>query len=529
MAAALRLWGLQFGFPHVLAHPDEVRVVHTGVEFLGGRLDPGFFNYPSLYLYALGVLDAGYCAASVAFGRFSSMQACAASWPAQWEPFFLLARTLSALAGTAAVILVWRLGVRLFGDPAGLAGAALLAVAFLHVRDSHFGVTDVAMTTLLLAALLLLVRAHDAPSTGAFAVAGLVAGFATSTKYSAGVLAAVAVASQIVAWNERRGVAAVDWRLPVVAAAMIAGFLAGTPYALLARERFLADVSGEAAHLAAGHGVALDVGWRHHFLVTLWHGVTWPLLFAGILGMGLMAWRQPRRAALLLAFPLAYYAVAGRGQTVFARYMIPIVPFVCLAAGYAAVAGGRRVGRSQAAVAAWSCVLVALLAAAPLVKSIQLDRLLARTDTRVLASRWILQNLPAGATVHLSGSAWGRPEVAPRGSANPFVLASYDETRDLFRAEGADLKKGPDFIVLQESALVMYSHVPAGLRAWLARYDLRQRFPAASDRESRVYDQQDAFYLPLANFTRVVRPGPNLFIYARRSERTAEAVPSNPQ
>jgi hypothetical protein len=35
-------------------------------------------------------------------------------------------------------------------------------------------------------------------------------------------------------------------------------------------------------------------------------------------------------------------------------------------------------------------------------------------------------------------------------------------------------------------------------------------------RVPHVYDQQDAFCLPLAGFSGVGRPGPNLYVYRRR-------------
>ena len=37
--------------------------------------------------------------------------------------------------------------------------------------------------------------------------------------------------------------------------------------------------------------------------------------------------------------------------------------------------------------------------------------------------------------------------------------------------------------------------------------------PAFSPSGDLVYDQQDAFYVPLAGFDHVVRPGPNFSIY----------------
>jgi 4-amino-4-deoxy-L-arabinose transferase-like glycosyltransferase len=517
VAAVLRLWALTFGFPHVLAHPDEVRVVHTAVEFLSGDLNPGFFNYPTLFMYASGGVDLAYCAAGVVTARFDSIAACAASWPREWEPFFFLARLLSATAGVTTVYLVWRIAGGYLDRTAGLAAAFFLAVAFLHVRDSHFAVTDVSMTALLIGSVFLLLRAHEAGTMRRFAAAGFVGGLAVSTKYNAALLAIPVIVSQALAWFERSRSRRPDWRVPAYAAAMIAGFVLGTPYALIDPVRVWTDASSEATHLAAGHGIFLDVGWRHHLAVTLWHGLTWPLLFASLGGAIWVAVREPARAALLFAFPVVYYIAAGRGNTVFARYMIPVIPFLCIGAGYlvarSAEWAGRRVGQRPARVA----VVVALAIGAPsLIKSIQMDAVLARTDSRVLASRWLLEHIPEHASIYLSGSRYGRPELAPHGMGPAYEIATFDDHLERFRVGARDLPAGPDFIVMQESPLILYSAMPAGVRALLNRYDLRQTFRALDISEPRVFDQQDAFFLPLDGFARVGRPGPNVYVYARR-------------
>ena len=43
-------------------------------------------------------------------------------------------------------------------------------------------------------------------------------------------------------------------------------------------------------------------------------------------------------------------------------------------------------------------------------------------------------------------------------------------------------------------------------------YEVRVYNPAVPN---RVYDMQDAFFLPLSGFDRITRPGPNIRIYAR--------------
>ncbi len=517
IAAVLRVWGINFGLPNVLAHPDESRVAHTAVGFLSGSLHPGFFNYPSLFMYVTGGLDAVYCGSRVAFGSFPSLEACAASWPSAWEPFFLIPRLLSATAGVATVAVLFVLLRRLQDDAAGVAGAMLLAVSFLHVRDSHFGVTDVSMTFLLVAAVALLLRAHDAQTLHGFALAGVVAGLAASTKYNAALLVIPALVSSVAALvaGERRAL----MRLPVFGAAMAAAFVAGTPYAVLDPLQFWTDAAAEATHLGVGHGISLGRGWAYHATTTLRHGVTLPVLAAAVGGLVLIFRARPWHAAILFAFPIAYYVVAGRGQTVFARYMVPMVPFICAAAGILMGAVARRIRRRAAGEGQTVIAAVALALAVgslSLWKTVQFDRVINRTDSRVLAAEWLLQQGRAGESVYLSGSHYGRPDVFVRGKPGPLTIVTFDPEAQVFRDVAGREVPPPQWIVVQESPLLLYSDVPEAVTAMLRDYDLLHSVRAVNMRQPHVYDQQDAWFVPLAGFEGVARPGPNLSIYHHR-------------
>jgi dolichyl-phosphate-mannose-protein mannosyltransferase len=523
-AAALRVWGIGFGLPLTAAHPDESRVSAEAIEIASGTLRPSFFNYPTLFMYALGAADRAYCGARAASGGASSTADCLGRWRVEHEPFFILARLLSAAAGTITVFLVYVLGARLFERMTGLAAAALAGVAFLHVRDSHFGVTDAAMTMMTVLAAVMIVRAHDrAAAAGdgarAFALAGFVAGLAASTKYNALIVAATAAVSIALLWQAESTTggrhARALRRAGACGAALAAGFFAGTPYALVEPARFWRDASGEALHLQVGHAINLGVGWGYHFSVTLRHGLTIPLLAGGLAGAAWMAWTRPQRAALLLAFPLVYYGVAGHGYTVFARYMVPVVPFLALAAGWLAAslarAAGARVSRLPPALA---CVgLVTAFGAASAIKAVQLDRLLSRTDSRVLAADWLMAHAIPPESIYISGSRYGRPDVGRRLPVQPYTIV---ELRDgVFRdGSGAAIDR-PDWIVVQESPLRMYSSVPPEVIAQLADYRLVQTFRAFDPGAPQVYDQQDAFFVPLSGFDGVGRPGPSFGIYRR--------------
>src|SRR5262249_60561078 len=80
----------------------------------------------------------------------------------------------------------------LLDEASALVAAFFVAVAFLHVRDSHFGMLDVPMTCLAVAALLPLSRALEDPTQiRSWITGGVFVGLAASTKYNAGVLVAV--------------------------------------------------------------------------------------------------------------------------------------------------------------------------------------------------------------------------------------------------------------------------------------------------------------------------------------------------
>jgi hypothetical protein len=87
---------------------------------------------------------------------------------ASLEPvLYLIPRLLSVTAGVLTIPVLYGVSKELFSRRVALVAAAFLTVAFLHVRDSHFGVTDVSMTFLALKCVLGRREMQDAwPDTG---------------------------------------------------------------------------------------------------------------------------------------------------------------------------------------------------------------------------------------------------------------------------------------------------------------------------------------------------------------------------
>ena len=219
-----------------------------------------------------------------------------------------------------------------------------------------------------------------------------------------------------------------------------------------------------------------------------------------------------RLAVIIGVFAAAFYGAIGSGQTVFFRYALPLVPLACLPAAVAVTRAGDWLAPRMRLPRITAIVIVTALVAAPsFTNSIQLDVLLARTDSRVLAAQWLAPQLNAESTLYDSGGDYTRLHFGPLA----FHDWHYDETS---RSFGDPEGRTPDWIVIGESPLREYTAAPPSIAALIAqRYELVHEVRGIG-RESAggIYDRQDAFFLPIAGFSDVARPGPDIRIYRRR-------------
>jgi hypothetical protein len=241
----------------------------------------------------------------------------------------------------------------------------------------------------------------------------------------------------------------------------------------------------------------------HHLTFTLRYGLGLPFLLASIAGAVWLAMSDRRRGLLVLSFPVVYYLGMGSGRTVFMRHMLPVIPFAALLAAVFVDRLASRVSRSEwhRASGLAAALLTAVLALDSAVRAVQLDALLATPDTRTLASQLVEARYPRGATVYQNGSIYARAQPWPEGI--------FPQT---------PLDRRPRVVIINSSPLVAYRDEAADFESIL-RGSYRQvaAFPAESHGGpvGHIYDPQDAFYLPVARFGAILRPGPAIAIYER--------------
>src|SRR5512140_3678090 len=235
-ALAIRLLGLDFDQGHFF-HPDE-RAIGDAITHLSFRplqLNPHFFAYGSFPFYVTRAAAAALAAVTQR------------PWFASYDGVIHLGRFLSALWGALTCVLVALLGRRWHGEAAGLLAGFLLAVSVLHVQTAHYAATDVALTLMVLLALASDVRLANRGRARDALLAGAATGLALATKASAAPLfLPLALAAFLSVGASRRpgrgaGLAALG------AAAALAGFALGEPYAFLDFREFWRSISEQGA------------------------------------------------------------------------------------------------------------------------------------------------------------------------------------------------------------------------------------------------------------------------------------------
>ena len=314
----------------------------------GGGLDPHWFDYPSLLLYLLA--------------PFQSFEG---------SPSYLAGRLVVLVLALGAVAASWWLGSRAYGGPAGAVAAALVAVETTEVAYSRMAVTDVPLTLAVAVSLALLVA-------GRIELAGLVAGLATSIKYP-GIFLLVPLA--VAGWREPR-------RLAIGLGLAVAGFCATSPFFLVHFESAVGDAYRVQKLAREGW-----LGFEHDhvapiaFVARLWHGLG-PALIVCVIGL-VVALVQRRRADLILSsFVVVYFLDLCTLGAHFDRYVLPLLPAL-----------GALAGRMRGL-----APVTLLLLVVPLTWSIRDARTLTKTDTRVVAHRWIESHLPHGARLATDSS-----------------------------------------------------------------------------------------------------------------------------
>ena len=501
LALAARVFGIGWGLPaethrDLSYHGGEWRAVSIAMTMAESLdLEPiwkgePYFHWGSHYLYA--ACGAELVARAVGYLDYEGP---ASGWSAEaFARGHVVARLVSALYSAATVLLVYLMGRAWYGRGAGLLAAALCALCPLLAYTARFASVNACTMFWCTATLALQCRAARRGGPGGFLVAGLAVGLAVAAKLSAlpllatGFLAAGLGALRSSPSGLPAGRLA-GW-IGVQMAGALAGFALASPYAFLRWSQFAQQALRELFHHSlVGHGLVFEstgnglvyLVWRN-----LLPGLGWSMWALCLLGLAWAAVELSRAARpglrarldspvlLGAALGLAWIAINAVGLSIantrFLRYLMPLVPILCLFAARLAVrlAEPSRPAPLRMAVR----VAVALVLVHTSVYLVAQLAPFSRPDPRDRAVEWFAENVPAGSGIglvkrpsHLHPPLQGafRAGVLPRYR---FLMLDGDPERLL-----AD---SPDYVVLN----------PMDIQEELRLGRLLERDPDALDEES---------------------------------------------
>ena len=427
VALVLRLLGLRYGLPAVY-NPDEVAIMSRALAFAKGDLNPHNFLYPSFYFYALFAWEGQTALAAVATRAVDSFGAFQREFFFDPTRVFVAGRLLTALLGTATVVATGLLGVRIASRRVGLLAALLLAVAPLHVLNSHYVKHDVPVTLLIVLAYLAYERLWSLPpkggsyrstkgqggsyrsakeeadtvhtqgsgsfrlqAEGPLIAAAAITGIAFSTHYYAIFLAIP------LAWSAARGASSARdavRRIAIAALMSAAVFFLLSPFILVEPATALRDIRANRQIVVdrAVDNLGYIATAASYGRLLLFDTVGLPAALLAIAGLFVSARRDPHRTLWLLAFPVPFLLFIA-GTVPASRYLVPIVPFVTLFAAVALV----ELWRPRFLNVGLLLFLVAFGIAG--VESYRTVRFMRQTDTRTLALDYIRAHIPSETTI----------------------------------------------------------------------------------------------------------------------------------
>jgi hypothetical protein len=481
LAAWLRLQGLDWDEGQHL-HPDErfltmveaaIKSSHSLAEYFDTGLSP------------LNPGNHGYKSFAFKFFVYGTLPLFVVRWLGEWlgkvdyAHIHLVGRVFSALCDLGTVWLTGWLGTRLAGRRVGLFACALVALSVTSIQNAHFFTVDSAAAFFATAALCALVALADTASLRAQLLFGAMFGATLGCRINLALLGVVYPLAWLCAWQTRRAGFA-----RLAGGAIVAGLMAALvfrvvqPYAFAGPGFFdFAFATDFVLNMRVIQ--ALATGATDYPPAVQWVGRT-PILFAGknlllwgigpawgLAAVGGMLWwfvRRPSlRGAIALVWGVVLFGYHSVQFTATGRYFLPIVPVLAV---FAAWPFGVEPRRSSVTLG-W--LVVALTAA----WALAFTSIYRRPMTRVEASRWIYQNVPAGAGIATEHWDDALPldlaDVAPVRYRS-IQLQLYDDDTESKRRELVDQLVSADYIAISSNRL--YRSIPR--TPW--RYPLTRRY-----------------------------------------------------
>lgn len=387
LAAGFRFYNLNWDMG-LYFHPDE-RNIAAAVSniILPSQMDPKFYAYGGflIYLYKL-------TADGLALLLHNS------SLPHDWAWINLIGRSYSAFFSVMVILPLYLLAKKLFDQRTGFITCTIYALTVSSIQTAHFSTTENLLTLLIVLITLLAINLFEKPSYKKTIIIGLVVGIAIATKttgisfFVAPLLALLILLykkkikfSQALLFGSSMGVMA------------FITFCIFSPFTFLNWNKFMESMHYENSVVLGTNRVVYTLQFsntpRYLFqLINLvWQlGVFAVIAIIGVIVTTIQELRQRRSIFVIYySFPLLYFLYVGSWYTKFNRYTVPLLPFFI-------IFGCHLLFIILKKYRVLGSILISGIIGVTLLYAVAFMSVYRNTPTRITASEWIYQHIPAG-------------------------------------------------------------------------------------------------------------------------------------
>lgn len=428
-SALILIWGMVKDLPYIHEVDEAQFWVEPAARIAAtGDLNPHWFGHPgSTVIYPL---------AAIYRLRYDSLALdVLALYPLN---FYLAGRMLSILYAVASIPFIFLCGKKLFNTDSAILGT--LFFIFCPQVIYHFQIirTDSAATFFGWAAIYFIARIYDNPRVIFQVLAGICIGLGISSRYFMVVLLLPLVLAN--GFQLRLHLRPTKSILMAAGCALLVclfTFAISSPYFFLDFQAAIQSLKSEARSTHLGADGLSPVGNLFYYIFTAIPAmITWPQALLSLTGLIFVMLRKKVLPLILFTYCLAFMISISLSHLHWARWIIPLLPFFTLAAGYALQQITSQLlnqPKRYLAGLAFAALAVSLL---PIYNSVLLDIRASKPGTRILATQWIEKNLPTDSYI-IQESYGAILDGLPYKSETKGTLAEF-ATLEEYRTLGAD-------------------------------------------------------------------------------------------
>lgn len=563
LGGLLRFYGLDWGTDHQTGtfhhfHTDESTIVESakwiGVDM--GEIRSSYGKAPMYLLWAV----AHTLSPIMGVPAFELDQNTSASFT------YFTGRVISATMGTVLIYVVYLFGIALGGPATGLLAALLLAVCPGHIQQCHYYTVDPMLTFWAICGLYLLTKM---PSLDwrLYIAFGILCGLAAGTRFVGAWIGLPFLIIHGLQYTSLKSTVTTSTALTHSDTLKRVGTVIGLgAVILIICEPFLitdpgyyfaaSDVRQFAASLQVARGEIVRVWTLYDFSTTPFiyyithlfrYALGVPLETIGLFGLGLALYKRTQPAIILISWFIAYFLLVAGLHTKPIRYATPLLPVLVLLGAWATIWVGEKL-RHRLASPLVPVIPILLIVIPTCVYGIAFTAIYGQEDARIVAKRWVDQNIPPQSAVLAEHGGFPTTWMVPEDTYYRQVTqSSYFIVSDKWELYSAQVDEFLNrirhinwIVIIEENRMKPFMSVPklypVGSEIYTLLHDGKMGFEKVAEFKNTPL-LNIATYTPTAPPTLTAFDHPTVIIYRRAQNPSPEerltdlkkSIQSNPQ